>query len=266
MLAGRAHARAGDADVDRHRQAELGAGGVDGVVELVVERVLVDERRDPHQRDGRVLGQGAQPRDLLHGPVRPVGRRARRAGGPGGRPPRRAAGPSPRPRCRRRCTPMSTPLLSMVTSRCCSVEEAERSPPSSSGMPSFPAWPRKAAAALPLSALTQRSTTVTPGRLRRAAGVGLVACCLRRCLGLGGAQVAHALRERLLDEPVVVLGDEGVHALLEERAQERVEGVVRLGEVEPGGPVPEVLQPGPPLGLREAAGARRRCTSTRPSA
>ena len=72
VLAGRAHARAGNADVDRHRQAELGAGGVHRVVELVVERVLVDERRHPHQHDGRVGGQGPQPRDLRDGPVGPV--------------------------------------------------------------------------------------------------------------------------------------------------------------------------------------------------
>ena len=74
MLAGRAHAGAGDADVDRHRQAQLGTGGVHGVVELVVEGVLVDERRDPHQRHGRVLGQRVQATHLLDGPVGPVGR------------------------------------------------------------------------------------------------------------------------------------------------------------------------------------------------
>ena len=49
----------------------------------------------------------------------------------------------------------------MVTSRCCTVEAAERSPPSNSGMPSLPACPMKASAALPVRALTQWSTTVT---------------------------------------------------------------------------------------------------------
>ena len=42
-----------------------------------------------------------------------------------------------------------------------------------------------------------------------------------------------------------------MHALLEEGAQERVECVVRLGEVEPGGPVAQVFQPGPAFGFRE---------------
>ena len=43
-----------------------------------------------------------------------------------------------------------------------------------------------------------------------------------------------------------------MHALLEEGPQQRVEGVVRLGEVHPGGAVPDVLQPGPPLRLGES--------------
>ena len=55
MLAGRAHLGSGYADVDGHGQAQLGAGGVDRVVELVVERVLLHQRRDPDQRHGRVL-------------------------------------------------------------------------------------------------------------------------------------------------------------------------------------------------------------------
>ena len=74
------------------------------------------------------------------------------------------------------------------------------------------------------------------GRRPRPAGLGL---------GLGGPQVTDARGERLLDEPVVVLGDEGVHALLEDGTQERVEGVVRLGEVDPGRPVADVLQARP---------------------
>ena len=66
--------RAGDADVDGHGETELGARGVDGVVELVVERVLLHQRRDPHQHDGGILGQGTQPRDLLHRPLGAIDR------------------------------------------------------------------------------------------------------------------------------------------------------------------------------------------------
>ena len=139
-------------------------------------------------------------------------------------------------------------------------------------MPSLPAWPMKAAAALPVSALTQRSTTVTPGRRPggaggtggRSRGVRAGRLCRGLCLGL--AEVADAHGQRVLDQPVVVLGDEGVHALLQQGPQQRVEGVVRLGEVHPGRPVAEVLEPGVALRLRRTTGARRRCTSTRPSA
>ena len=62
VLAAGAHLRAGDADVDRHRDAELLARGVHGVVEAVVQLVLLDERRDPHQRQRVVLGQLAHAR------------------------------------------------------------------------------------------------------------------------------------------------------------------------------------------------------------
>ena len=72
-------------------------------------------------------------------------------------------------------TPTSTPHASMVASSCLSVDEAERSPPSSSGIPSLPAWPRKAWAALPVSALTQRSTTVTAARCRPASAALMAA-------------------------------------------------------------------------------------------
>ena len=49
-------------------------GGVDRVVELVVERVLVHERRDAHQRDGGVGGVLTQERALAHGAVGAVDR------------------------------------------------------------------------------------------------------------------------------------------------------------------------------------------------
>ena len=155
-------------------------------------------------------------------------------------------------RCRRRSRRRRRRTCPWWRAAAAAWRRPTRSPPSSSGMPSLPAWPMKAAAALPVSALTQRSTTVTPGRRpaargrrrRRAGG-------LRRGLGLRLAQVAHAHGERVLDQPVVVLGDEGVHALLEQGPQQRVEGVVRLGEVDPRRPVAEVLQPGVAFGLGE---------------
>ena len=72
VLTGRAHAGAGDADVDGHRQIQLGAQRVDRVVELVVQRVLVHERRDAHQRNRRVGGVLAQQSALLDRPLRAV--------------------------------------------------------------------------------------------------------------------------------------------------------------------------------------------------
>ena len=60
VLAARAHLRAGDADVDRHGQAELLRDRVHRVVEAVVELVLLDERRHPHHAERGVL------RELAH--------------------------------------------------------------------------------------------------------------------------------------------------------------------------------------------------------
>ena len=66
--------RSGDADVDRHGQAQLFAGGVDGVVQRVVEGILVDQRRHPHEVDGSFGGPSADGHALLPGPVRAVDR------------------------------------------------------------------------------------------------------------------------------------------------------------------------------------------------
>jgi hypothetical protein len=69
VLAGRAHAGTEDADVDGDGQAQLGAEGVDGVVQPVVERVLVDERCDPYEGHGGVGREVAQALALAHGVV-----------------------------------------------------------------------------------------------------------------------------------------------------------------------------------------------------
>ena len=95
------------------------------------------------------------------------------------------------------------------------------------------------------------------GSVARGAGVPSEPAAFAGGLGLRLAQVAHAHGERVLDEPVVVLGDEGVHALLEQRAQQRVEGVVALGEMDPRRPVADVLQPGVAFGLGEQRAPHR---------
>ena len=153
-------------DTGRPSSAQV---GVDGVVELVVERVLVHERRDPHESDGRVPGQGAQPRDLADGPVGAVGgQRDTQAIGVGrhlieqrARLLRRDAGGDD---------------ADVDAARIHGDEQVlhrrggGQVAPEQLGDALVAGWRRNAAAALSLSALTQRSTTVTPGRTRRRAG------------------------------------------------------------------------------------------------
>ena len=73
-------------DVDRDRNAELFAGGVDRVVERVVEWVLLDQRGDPHQVDGAVGGPGPDRRALPSGLFRACRPSPPATAGPGGRP------------------------------------------------------------------------------------------------------------------------------------------------------------------------------------
>ena len=213
-------------DVDRDGQAELGAGGVDGVVELVVERVLVHERRHPHERDRGVRGEGAQACALAHRAVGAVDDERDAAGGRDARPPHAAARRSRRPRCRprrRRRRPRRHPWWPAAASASTMPRGRRRA---ARGCPRCRPWPRKASAAWPVSALTQRSTTVTAGRRRPARPPW------RRPWPAGRAQVPDAFGQRLLDQAVVVLRDEVVNPAFEEDAQHRVEGVVRLAEVD----------------------------------
>ena len=75
VLAAGPDPRSGDADVDRDGEAQLLAGGVDRVVEGVVEGVLVDQGRHPDEIDGSLGGPPADGHALLPGPVRAVDRR-----------------------------------------------------------------------------------------------------------------------------------------------------------------------------------------------
>src|SRR5262249_59385975 len=61
-----------------------------------------------------------------------------------------------------------------------------------------------------------------------------------------GAHRADPLLDRGLHEAVVVLRDEAVDAALEQRAQDRVERLVRLAEVHARAAVAQVLETGPP--------------------
>ena len=158
MLAGRTDLGARYAHVDRDGQAQLGAGGVDRVVELVVERVLLHQRRDPDQGHGRVVRQITEAGALADRSVGPVDDQGDAEPlGVGGDVIEQRARSRAR-RSRRRPRRWSTSHLSMVAMSLPSVEAAERSPPSRSVMCSLPGRAVKSLAPLSLSALTQRST------------------------------------------------------------------------------------------------------------
>ena len=67
MLAAGPHLRPGYADVDRDRKARLGARRVYRVVQPVIERELLDERRDPHEGEPLVLREVAHVRGHAYG-------------------------------------------------------------------------------------------------------------------------------------------------------------------------------------------------------
>src|SRR5579863_7148485 len=109
------------------------------------------------------------------------------------------------------------------------------------------------AAASPRRAARTRCSTPTrgvgdaEGSVLSRSGVG-PAFGRARLRAPSGSKPADAVVDRRRDEPVVVLGDEAVDPALEQRPQDRVEGVVRLTEVDLGTAVSEVLEPGAAFG------------------
>ena len=74
MLAAGPNLRTGHADVDRHREARFHARRVHRVVQPVIERVLLDQRRDPHQSEPLVPRQVSHACGHAHRPLGAVHR------------------------------------------------------------------------------------------------------------------------------------------------------------------------------------------------